>query len=44
LPVAVDKAGHPLRVVATEATEPDGKRALDWVVSLDAGRVLADGA
>jgi transposase len=42
--VAVDKVGHPLKVMATEGTEPDCKRALEWVTPLDASCLLADKA
>jgi transposase len=42
--VVVDKVGHPLKVIATEGTEPDYKRALELVASLDATCVLADKA
>ncbi|MDR0444883.1 MAG: transposase [Puniceicoccales bacterium] len=44
LHVAVDKVGHPLKVMATEGTEPDCKRALEWVTPLDASCLLADKA
>ncbi|MDR2778809.1 MAG: transposase [Puniceicoccales bacterium] len=44
LHVAVGKAGHPLRVIATEGTEPDCKRALELVSFVDAKFVLADKA
>ncbi|MDR2778767.1 MAG: transposase [Puniceicoccales bacterium] len=36
------KAGHPLRVIATEDTEPDCMRALELVSSVDTKFVLAD--
>jgi transposase len=44
LHVVVDKAGHPLRVIATEGTESDCKRALELVSSVDTKFVLADKA
>jgi transposase len=44
LHVAMDKVGHPLRVMATEATEPDCQRASDLVASLGASCILADKA
>jgi transposase len=44
LHVAVDKTGRPIRVIATEGTEPDSKRALELVDSIDANYVLADKA
>jgi transposase len=44
LHLAMDKAGHPLRVIVTEGTESDCKRALELILSLDAGCVLADKA
>jgi transposase len=42
--VVVDKVCRPLRVIATEVTEPACKWALEWVASLAAGCVLADKA
>jgi hypothetical protein len=44
LHVVIDKVGHPLKVIATEGIEPDYKRALELVASLDATCVLADKA
>jgi transposase len=41
LRMTVEKLGHPLRVLTTEGTEPDCKRALDLVASLDARCILA---
>jgi transposase len=40
----VDKAGHPLRVITTEGTEPNCKWALELASSLDAKCILADKA
>jgi IS5 family transposase len=44
LHVVVDKVGHPLKVIATEGTEPDCKLALELVAFLDTTCVLADKA
>jgi IS5 family transposase len=44
LHVAVGKVGRSLRVMTTEATEPDCKRALELVAALDADYILADKA